>query len=84
MTPGRHPAAGQLRVRPECSVRVMMGTAFTTGHAVGVAAVQCADAGRLDAAAVRAELVRQAAVLSLSIPTGAVTSDRVHLCVQRP
>jgi hypothetical protein len=52
-------------------MRVMMGTEFTTGHAVGVAAAQCADAGRLDAAAVRAGLVRQAAVLSLSIPTGA-------------
>jgi hypothetical protein len=52
-------------------MRVMMGTAFTTGHAVGVAAAQYADAGRLDAAAVRAGLVRRAAVLSLSIPTGA-------------
>ncbi|MCE5263713.1 MAG: FAD-dependent oxidoreductase [Deltaproteobacteria bacterium] len=45
------------------SLRVM-GTAFATGQAAGVAAAHCAEGGAPDdAAAVRAELLRQGAIL---------------------
>jgi hypothetical protein len=44
------------------SLRVM-GTAFATGHAAGVAAAQVAAGAALDARAVRAELARQGAIL---------------------
>jgi FAD dependent oxidoreductase len=44
------------------SVRVM-GTAFATGHAAGVAAAQYGDRGRHDVAAIRAELLRQDAIV---------------------
>ena len=45
------------------SLRVM-GTAFATGQAAGVAAAHCADGGAADdAAAIRAELLRQGAIL---------------------
>jgi hypothetical protein len=44
------------------SIRVM-GTAFATGHAAGVAAAQYADRKPHDLAAVRAELLRQNAVV---------------------
>jgi hypothetical protein len=46
------------------SARVM-GTAFATGHAAGIAAALQADGRRADAETVRAELVRQGAILEL-------------------
>jgi hypothetical protein len=46
------------------SARVM-GTAFATGHAAGVAAALLADGRSADVAAVRAELLRQNAILDL-------------------
>lgn len=48
------------------SLRVM-GTAFATGHAAGVAAAAQANHGQADAAAVRAELNRQNARLPASV-----------------
>lgn len=51
---GDRAAGGSLRV---------MGTAFATGHAAGIAAAGVADQGKTDASAVRAELVRQDAFL---------------------
>jgi hypothetical protein len=43
----------------------VMGTAFATGHAAGVAAAMRADNGAFpDATAVRAELVRQGTYLT--------------------
>jgi succinate dehydrogenase/fumarate reductase flavoprotein subunit len=46
------------------SVRVM-GTAFATGHAAGIAAALTARDGRAETRSVRAELIRQDAILSL-------------------
>jgi glycine/D-amino acid oxidase-like deaminating enzyme len=46
------------------SARVM-GTAFATGHAAGIAAALLADGRTVDAAAVRAELLRQNGILDL-------------------
>jgi hypothetical protein len=46
------------------SARVM-GTAFATGHAAGVAAALLAGGGTADVAAVRAEVVRQNGILEL-------------------
>ncbi len=46
------------------SVRVM-GTAFATGHAAGVAAALFADRGAAEVHAVRGELLRQDAILAL-------------------
>ncbi|WP_406314142.1 FAD-dependent oxidoreductase [Streptosporangium sp. NBC_01639] len=51
---GDRAAGGSLRV---------MGTAFATGHAAGIAAAGVADQGKTDASAVRAELARQDAFL---------------------
>lgn len=51
---GDRAAGGSLRV---------MGTAFATGHAAGVAAAGVADQGKTDAHAVRTELSRQDAFL---------------------
>ncbi|HEV3360669.1 MAG TPA: FAD-dependent oxidoreductase [Pseudonocardiaceae bacterium] len=48
--------------RAYASVRVM-GTAFATGHAAGVAATRFADGSRHDVAAIRAELARQDAIV---------------------
>ena len=45
------------------SLRVM-GTAFATGQAAGVAAAQCAHDGAVDATQVRTELVRQGALIA--------------------
>jgi hypothetical protein len=42
-----------------------MGTAFATGHAAGVAAALVADGRSADVSAVRAELLRQDAILDL-------------------
>jgi hypothetical protein len=42
----------------------VMGTAFATGQAAGVAAAQCARDGAVDATQVRAELVRQGALIA--------------------
>ncbi|MFN2461360.1 MAG: FAD-dependent oxidoreductase [Candidatus Velthaea sp.] len=51
------------------SARVM-GTAFATGHAAGVAAAAVAGGARGDDAAVRAELLRQDAILALQSTKG--------------
>jgi glycine/D-amino acid oxidase-like deaminating enzyme len=50
------------------SARVM-GTAFATGHAAGVAAALVADGRTADATAVRAELLRQNGILDLERKT---------------
>ncbi|MBV9409197.1 MAG: FAD-dependent oxidoreductase, partial [Candidatus Eremiobacteraeota bacterium] len=60
-------AAGRvIDAEPEAfaSARVM-GTAFATGHAAGIAAAFCALRGEADVAAVRDELLRQHAILEL-------------------
>jgi hypothetical protein len=51
------------------SLRVM-GTAFATGQAAGVAAAQTARNGAVDAAQVRTELVRQGALIVAPQPEG--------------
>jgi hypothetical protein len=51
------------------SLRVM-GTAFATGQAAGVAAAQCARDGGTDAERVRVELIRQGALLVVPQPEG--------------
>jgi hypothetical protein len=51
------------------SLRVM-GTAFATGQAAGIAAAQCARDGTTEAALVRAELVRQGALIAAPQPEG--------------
>ncbi len=61
-------AAGRVidaEVNAFASARVM-GTAFASGHAAGVAAALHAAGCAADVATVRAELVRQAAILALS------------------
>jgi hypothetical protein len=61
-------AAGRVidaQVNAFASARVM-GTAFATGHAAGVAAALHAAGRSADADSVRAELIRQAAILDLS------------------
>ena len=68
-------AAGRtLDAEPDAfaSVRVM-GTAFATGHAAGVAAARFSSRGETEPDAVRAELVRQGALLSAS-PAAVVPS----------
>ena len=65
-------AAGRtLDAQPEAfaSLRVM-GTAFATGHAAGVAAARFSARGETEPAAVRAELLRQGALVSAA-PTAA-------------
>ena len=53
------------------SLRVM-GTAFATGQAAGVAAAQCARDGGTDVELVRAELVRQGALIAAPAPEGTI------------
>jgi hypothetical protein len=53
------------------SLRVM-GTAFATGQAAGVAAAQCARDGESDAGRVRVELVRQGALIAAPQPEGSL------------
>ena len=53
------------------SLRVM-GTAFATGQAAGVAAAQCARNGGTDEELVRAELVRQGAFIAAPQPEGSL------------
>lgn len=54
------------------SLRVM-GTAFATGQAAGVAAAQCARDGGTDAERVRLELVRQGALIAAPQPEGSLS-----------
>ncbi len=54
------------------SLRVM-GTAFATGQAAGVAAAQCARDGTVDAERVRAELLRQDALIAAPQPEGSLS-----------
>ena len=54
------------------SLRVM-GTAFATGQAAGVAAAQCARHGGTDAERVRSELARQGALIAAPQPEGSLS-----------
>jgi hypothetical protein len=54
------------------SLRVM-GTAFATGQAAGVAAAQCARDGGTDAGRIRLELVRQGALIAAPQPEGSLS-----------
>jgi len=54
------------------SLRVM-GTAFATGQAAGVAAAQCARHGGTDAERVRSELARQGALIATPQPEGSLS-----------
>jgi hypothetical protein len=54
------------------SLRVM-GTAFATGHAAGVAAAQVAASGSAEPSAVRSELLRQDALIAVPLPEGTLS-----------
>jgi hypothetical protein len=54
------------------SLRVM-GTAFASGQAAGVAAAQCARDGGTEAERVRCELVRQGALIAAPSPEGSLS-----------